>query len=256
MRCSRRASAPSGSFALAGAEHALRGRATAGTASWRPPSSAATGPSSAGRMLERCLRGEGAVSARDPARRPKLRGLEVRLLRRLPALDPEPRGGAARAPEWLEISHFLEATRARRRGPVRRLDRRGLGHDARRRRAHPRGARRMSALLMHDRGLRNAGGDPGPAQLRRHVDGFLDAVYATPEYISTLDTSTPIATHVPVDFELQGCPPNSRQVLELISALPRRPPTGDLLAVRLHGVQASRQRLRHGRPRHAVPRSR
>ena len=43
-------------------------------------------------------------------------------------------------------------------------------------------------------------------------------VYASPEYISTLATSTPIADHVPVDFELRGCPIDKRQLLEVISA--------------------------------------
>jgi coenzyme F420-reducing hydrogenase gamma subunit len=50
------------------------------------------------------------------------------------------------------------------------------------------------------------------------VDEFISAVYATPEYISTLDTSTPISAHVKVDFELRGCPINSRQLLEVIGA--------------------------------------
>ena len=50
-------------------------------------------------------------------------------------------------------------------------------------------------------------------------------VYASPEYVSTLDTSTPISDHVHVDFELQGCPINKRQLLEVISAFlnERRP---------------------------------
>ena len=50
------------------------------------------------------------------------------------------------------------------------------------------------------------------------VDEFVSAVYATPEYISTLETSTPISAHVPVDFELHGCPINKRQLLEVITA--------------------------------------
>ncbi|KJE22481.1 coenzyme F420-reducing hydrogenase, gamma subunit [Frankia torreyi] len=50
------------------------------------------------------------------------------------------------------------------------------------------------------------------------VDGYLAAVYATPAYVSTLSTSTPISAHVRVDFELQGCPIDSRQLLEVISA--------------------------------------
>jgi coenzyme F420-reducing hydrogenase gamma subunit len=50
------------------------------------------------------------------------------------------------------------------------------------------------------------------------VDEFVEAVYASPEYISTLETSTPIAAHVPVDFELHGCPINKRQLLEVVTA--------------------------------------
>ena len=43
-------------------------------------------------------------------------------------------------------------------------------------------------------------------------------VYAHPEYIQTLSMSTPISGHVPVDFELRGCPVNKYQLLELVSA--------------------------------------
>jgi coenzyme F420-reducing hydrogenase gamma subunit len=50
------------------------------------------------------------------------------------------------------------------------------------------------------------------------VDDFMSAVYATPEYVSALATSTPIAAHVPVDFELHGCPIDKGQLLEVIGA--------------------------------------
>ncbi|MFM8395430.1 MAG: oxidoreductase, partial [Acidobacteriota bacterium] len=43
-------------------------------------------------------------------------------------------------------------------------------------------------------------------------------VYARPEYISTLSHSTPISSHVFVDFELNGCPINKAQLVEVISA--------------------------------------
>ena len=57
------------------------------------------------------------------------------------------------------------------------------------------------------------------------VDEFRRAVYARPEYIETLATSTPIADHVPVDFELRGCPISRHQLLEVVSAfLHRRAP--------------------------------
>ncbi|GAA1971256.1 oxidoreductase [Catenulispora subtropica] len=50
------------------------------------------------------------------------------------------------------------------------------------------------------------------------VEEFRSVVYARPEYISTLADSTPIAAHVDVDFELQGCPIDRRQLLEVITA--------------------------------------
>jgi coenzyme F420-reducing hydrogenase gamma subunit len=50
------------------------------------------------------------------------------------------------------------------------------------------------------------------------VSDFVRVVYASPEFISTLDTSTPIAAHVPVDFELRGCPIDKRQLLEVVTA--------------------------------------
>ena len=50
------------------------------------------------------------------------------------------------------------------------------------------------------------------------VKGFTSMVYARPDYISTLATSTPIADHVKVDFELRGCPINKNQLVEVISA--------------------------------------
>ena len=50
------------------------------------------------------------------------------------------------------------------------------------------------------------------------VKEFIAAVYASPQYISTLATSTPISAHVKVDFELRGCPINKAQLLEVISA--------------------------------------
>jgi sulfhydrogenase subunit delta len=50
------------------------------------------------------------------------------------------------------------------------------------------------------------------------VEEFTRIVYASPDYIATLADSTPISAHVPVDFELRGCPINKHQLLELISA--------------------------------------
>ena len=52
-----------------------------------------------------------------------------------------------------------------------------------------------------------------------HIDDFVGAVYATPAYIETLATSTAIADHVPVDFELRGCPIDTGQLVELVTAV-------------------------------------
>ena len=50
-----------------------------------------------------------------------------------------------------------------------------------------------------------------------NVDDFITAVYAHPEYISTLATSTAISDHVEVDFELRGCPISKHQLIEVVS---------------------------------------
>ena len=59
------------------------------------------------------------------------------------------------------------------------------------------------------------------------VNDFINNVYAHPEYISTLSTSTAIAEHVSVDFELRGCPISKYQLVELLTDLLRgkRPTT-------------------------------
>jgi len=60
----------------------------------------------------------------------------------------------------------------------------------------------------------------------KDVKEFASIVYARPDYIETLDKSTPIADHVFVDFELRGCPINKLQLIEVISAfLHGRKPT-------------------------------
>ncbi|MGI5133283.1 MULTISPECIES: oxidoreductase [unclassified Streptomyces] len=60
----------------------------------------------------------------------------------------------------------------------------------------------------------------GVQALRNYADvtDYLRTVYARPDYIETLATSTPISAHVPVDFELRGCPIDRSQLLEVITA--------------------------------------
>lgn len=51
------------------------------------------------------------------------------------------------------------------------------------------------------------------------------AVYPRPRQLRVLATSTPISAHVPVDFELPGCPVDRHQLLEVVVAfLHRRRP--------------------------------
>jgi len=50
------------------------------------------------------------------------------------------------------------------------------------------------------------------------VEAYTKIVYASPEFISTLATSTAISASVKVDYELQGCPINKHQLLEVITA--------------------------------------
>jgi sulfhydrogenase subunit delta len=51
------------------------------------------------------------------------------------------------------------------------------------------------------------------------VEELTRLIYANPEYIDTLETATPIAAHVFVDFELRGCPVNKYQLVEVITAI-------------------------------------
>jgi sulfhydrogenase subunit delta len=68
----------------------------------------------------------------------------------------------------------------------------------------------------------------GIQALRNFADvaQFRSAVYAHPEYIETLADSTAIAAHVPVDFELHGCPIDKGQLLAVLTAFlhGRKPP--------------------------------
>jgi sulfhydrogenase subunit delta len=88
--------------------------------------------------------------------------------------------------------------------------------------------RRASRRLVTIGACATAGGIQALRNFK-DVDEFVSIVYASPEYISTLETSTPISAHVDVDFELHGCPINKRQLLEVISAFlnERKPQIGE-----------------------------
>jgi coenzyme F420-reducing hydrogenase gamma subunit len=72
------------------------------------------------------------------------------------------------------------------------------------------------------------------------VKEYIPVVYAHPEYIHTLATSTAISDHVKVDFELRGCPINKKQLVELVSAFiagrkPVTPPHSVCMECKLMG---------------------
>jgi coenzyme F420-reducing hydrogenase gamma subunit len=126
----------------------------------------------------------------------------------------------------IEIAHFLEASRAKVGGPYDLSLVEGsitTPQDAERIRR----VRAQSKYLVTIGACATAGG----IQALRNfadVDDFLAVVYARPDYIATLDRSTPIAAHVPVDFELRGCPIDRRQLLDVVTAYlhGRRPTVG------------------------------
>jgi coenzyme F420-reducing hydrogenase gamma subunit len=116
----------------------------------------------------------------------------------------------------IEIAHFLEASSATVRGPYDLSLVEGsvtTPEDAERIRK----VRRVSRSLVTIGACATAGGIQALRNFAS-VDDFLSVVYASPEYVSTLATSTPISAHVKVDFELHGCPIDKHQLLEVISA--------------------------------------
>jgi sulfhydrogenase subunit delta len=116
----------------------------------------------------------------------------------------------------IEIANFLEATRAVVKGPYDLSLVEGsitTPHDAER--IHQ--IRRASKFLVTIGACATAGGIQALRNFK-DVNEFISIVYATPEYIETLNTSTPISNHVHVDFELHGCPINKHQLVEVISA--------------------------------------
>jgi coenzyme F420-reducing hydrogenase gamma subunit len=117
----------------------------------------------------------------------------------------------------VEIAHFTEATSAEVEGPYDVSLVEGSV-------TTERDARRIVQIREASRMLVTIGAcaTAGGIQALRNfgdVKEFTSVVYARPEYISTLATSTPVATHVKVDFELRGCPIDRRQLLELLTAL-------------------------------------
>jgi coenzyme F420-reducing hydrogenase gamma subunit len=120
----------------------------------------------------------------------------------------------------IEIAYFPEASRTMLKGPYDLSLVEGsitTPHDATRIRK----VRETSRYLVTIGACATAGGIQALRNFR-DVKEFTSIVYARPEYIQTLETSTAIAEHVRVDFELRGCPINKHQLLDVISAFLRR----------------------------------
>ncbi|NIK59149.1 hypothetical protein [Kribbella shirazensis] len=116
----------------------------------------------------------------------------------------------------VRIAHFLEASSAVQPGPYDVTLVEGsitTAADAERIRR----IRAESRVLVAIGACATAGGIQA---LRNFGDvaEFASVVYARPDYIETLATSTAVADHVAIDFELRGCPIDRRQLLEVLTA--------------------------------------
>jgi len=149
----------------------------------------------------------------------------------------------------IDIANFPEASRAVVKGPYDLSLVEGsitTAHDAER--IHK--VRRSSKVLVTIGACATAGGIQA---LRNFADvkAFTSIVYASPQYIETLTTSTPISNHVAVDFELRGCPINKLQLVEVISAFltgrkPVTPPHAVCVECKLCGTPCVM--VAHGTP--------
>ena len=116
----------------------------------------------------------------------------------------------------VDIANFPEASRAVVRGPYDLSLVEGsitTAHDAERIQM----VRRQSRRLVTIGACATSG---GVQALKNFADAseYVKLVYAHPEYIRTLATSTPIAAHVKVDYELRGCPVDKKQLVDVIVA--------------------------------------
>ncbi|HTZ15832.1 MAG TPA: oxidoreductase [Mycobacterium sp.] len=100
--------------------------------------------------------------------------------------------------------------------------------------------REQSKLLVTIGACATSGGVQALRNLA-DIDEFTSVVYAHPEYIATLATSTPASAHVTVDYQLQGCPIDRGQLLDTLGALlvgrkPRLPAKTVCTECKMRGV--------------------
>jgi coenzyme F420-reducing hydrogenase gamma subunit len=138
----------------------------------------------------------------------------------------------------VEIAYFLEASRAVVKGPYDLSLVEGsitTPQDAERIQQ----VRRVSRFLVTIGACATAGGIQALRNFK-DVKQFIAVVYANSQYIETLAQSSPIAQHVPVDFELRGCPINKEQLVEVMTAFlhgrrPNVPPHSVCIECKLEG---------------------
>ncbi len=118
--------------------------------------------------------------------------------------------------ETVDISYFLEASTRVKRGPYDISIIEGsvsTPHDMERIKA----IREKSKFLLAVGSCAVFG---GVQALRNYTlpGEYQQVVYEQPKYLSSLDASSPVSVHVRTDLELRGCPPNKKQILEVLTA--------------------------------------
>jgi coenzyme F420-reducing hydrogenase gamma subunit len=117
----------------------------------------------------------------------------------------------------VRVAHFLEASRAVADGPYDVSLVEGSV-------TTPADAERIQRVRAMSRTLVTIGAcaTAGGIQALRNgldIEELRSIVYARPPYVASLATSTPIADHVRVDYQLRGCPVDRGQLLEVLTAL-------------------------------------
>jgi coenzyme F420-reducing hydrogenase gamma subunit len=114
----------------------------------------------------------------------------------------------------IDIAHFAEASSRLEEGPfdISLVEGSITTADAARRIQE---IRRNSKFLMTIGACATAGGIQALRQSGQ-TEEWVRYVYPSPEYIDTLATSTAISNHVPVDYELHGCPINHDQLVKVL----------------------------------------
>lgn len=121
--------------------------------------------------------------------------------------------------ERLQITNFMEASKVKIPGPYDISLVEGsisTEHDKERIQE----VRKQSKILITIGACATAGGIQALRNFAK-LEEYMQIVYASPEYIKSLSTSTSISQHVQVDYELQGCPINKYQLLEVLNSFIR-----------------------------------